>query len=93
MKSLIIIFILFNLITFIVFGVDKLLARTKRKRISEKTLLCMALAGGSVGAVFAQKIFRHKIQKFPYLFWTILIIQFVVFELIWNYSTIMSQKF
>lgn len=93
MKTFIIIFIIFNFITFIVFGIDKVLARMKRRRISEKTLLCMAIAGGSVGAVFAQKIFRHKTQKFRYLFWIILIIQFILFEVIWNYFTIMAQTF
>lgn len=90
MKTFIILFIIFNLITFIIFGIDKLLARMNRKRISEKILISFAIAGGSVGAVFAQKIFRHKTQKFRYLFWVILIVQFVIFEIIWNFSAIMS---
>lgn len=93
MKVIIFLFIIVNLITFIAFGIDKLFARINKRRISEKTLVCMALAGGSVGAVFAQKLFRHKIQKFRYLFWVILIVQFIIFELIWNYSTIVGQKF
>ncbi|MDP3265716.1 MAG: DUF1294 domain-containing protein [Sulfuricurvum sp.] len=91
MKAFIILFIIFNLITFFMFGIDKLLARTSRKRISEKTLMTMAMVGGSVGAVFAQKLFRHKIRKFPFILWIILVMQFVVFEAIWNYQFI--QKF
>ena len=93
MKAFIVFFIIFNVITFIVFGIDKLLARSVRQRISEKTLICMAIAGGSVGAVFAQKLLSHKTQKLRYLFWIILVIQFILFEVIWNYSTVMNHKF
>jgi uncharacterized membrane protein YsdA (DUF1294 family) len=88
MRAFIILFIFFNLITFIIFGLDKLLARMNRKRIREKTLITFAIAGGSVGALFAQKIFRHKIHKFPFILWIILAIQFVIFEAIWNYPSI-----
>ncbi|WP_367187067.1 DUF1294 domain-containing protein [Sulfurimonas sp.] len=49
--------------TFFVFGYDKYLARTNRRQVSEKTLLSLAFFWGSVGAVFAQKIFRHKSKK------------------------------
>jgi uncharacterized membrane protein YsdA (DUF1294 family) len=93
MKAFIVFFIFFNIITFVVFGIDKLLARSTRRRISEKTLICMAIAGGSVGAVFAQKLFRHKTQKFRYLFWGILVVQFIIFEIIWNSTAIMNQIF
>lgn len=91
MRAFIILFIIVNLITFILFGIDKLLARINRKRISEKTLITLAIAGGSVGAIFAQKIFRHKIRTFPYILWIILVIQFMIFEAIWNYPSI--QKY
>jgi uncharacterized membrane protein YsdA (DUF1294 family) len=87
MKSFIVIFIIFNLITFAIFGFDKFLARTNQRRVSEKTLLILVISGGSVGAVFAQKIFRHKTRKFRYLFWIILFVQFVTFESLWAYSS------
>lgn len=90
MKALILLLVFFNLITFLVFGYDKYLARTNRRRISEKTLLTLALMGGSVGAVFAQKIFRHKSRKYTNLFWIILGVQFVIFEGAWLYSQIGS---
>jgi uncharacterized membrane protein YsdA (DUF1294 family) len=93
MKAFIIIYIIFNLFTFALFGVDKLLARMKRRRISEKSLLTMAVAGGSVGAIFAQKLFRHKTLKFRYILWSILVIQFIIFELFWNYTAIIAHKF
>ncbi|MDD4884073.1 DUF1294 domain-containing protein [Sulfuricurvum sp.] len=87
MKAFLLLFVLFNLITFFVFGYDKYLARTNRRRVSEKTLLSLAVFGGSAGAVFAQKIFRHKSKKYRYLFWIILTIQFILFEAIWFFPS------
>ncbi|MDD5160539.1 MAG: DUF1294 domain-containing protein [Sulfuricurvum sp.] len=91
MKPFILLFVILNLVTFGIFGIDKLLARMNRNRISEKTLLTLAIVGGSVGAVFAQKLFRHKTRKFRYRVWIILIIQFVVFEVLWYYLPILSK--
>lgn len=86
MKAALILFILFNFSTFFVFGYDKYLARKGRQRIPEKTLLSLALMGGSVGAVFAQKIFAHKSRKYPHRFWVILILQFIIVEGLWLYT-------
>jgi Predicted membrane protein len=52
-----------NLITFIFFGIDKVKARKKNWRIPEKTLFILSFIGGSIGALFAMKKFRHKTQK------------------------------
>lgn len=51
---------------FAAFWRDKRLARIGARRIPEKTLLWLALAGGSVGAVIAQQMFRHKTRKEPF---------------------------
>lgn len=83
MKPFILVFLFLNFVTFFIFGLDKFFALTNRQRIKEKTLLTLAIAGGSVGAVFAQKIFRHKIRKFRYILWIVLIVQFIVFEVLW----------
>ncbi|MBN2869388.1 MAG: DUF1294 domain-containing protein [Campylobacterales bacterium] len=93
MKGLVFLFVLLNLVTFAVFGYDKFLARTNRPRISEKTLLGLVLLGGSAGAVFAQKIFRHKSRKYRHLFWIILVVQFVTFEALWFYARGTSLTF
>lgn len=82
MKAFILLFLIINLITFFVFGYDKYLARSNRRRVSEKTLLNLAFLGGSAGAIFAQKIFRHKSKKYRYTFWIILAVQFILFEAI-----------
>ncbi len=93
MKGFVFLFLVFNLFTFLVFGYDKYLARTNRPRVREKTLLNLALMGGSVGAVFGQKIFRHKTKKSRYRFWIILVVQFALFELMWYYAPVLAQIF
>ena len=61
MKELIIFYyILINCLAFVLMGWDKFLARKKRKRISEKTLLFLGLAGGFIGAYGGMKFFHHK---------------------------------
>lgn len=52
-----------NVLTFIVYGVDKWKARSGRWRVSEATLIGLAALGGSVGAWLAMQLFRHKTQK------------------------------
>lgn len=93
MKPFIALFLILNLVTFGVYGIDKLRARLHLSRISEKTLLALAIAGGSVGAVFAQKLFRHKTRKFRYRIWIILSIQFIIFELLWYLSPIIIHSY
>ena len=49
-----------NFVTFIIYGLDKLLAKMHSWRVPENFLLLLAITGGSVGAYFAMQIFRHK---------------------------------
>ena len=60
---LIYIFLMMNVLTFVVFGLDKWKARRGRWRVPEATLLGLAALGGSVGAWLAMQLFRHKTQK------------------------------
>lgn len=55
-----------NLVTYTYFHADKERAIHGEPRISERTLLFLALSGGSVGAKLAQKRFYHKTQKHPF---------------------------
>lgn len=59
---------LVNVVTFVVYGVDKLKARKSWWRIPESTLLLLALLGGSVGAWCGMKVWHHKTlhMKFRY---------------------------
>ena len=52
--------LLINLITLVVYGVDKHRAKKGKWRISEKTLFLLPLIGGSVGAIAGMYLFRHK---------------------------------
>ncbi|MBX4926145.1 DUF1294 domain-containing protein [Rhizobium binae] len=59
-------FLALNLLAFWVYFLDKQAARHGRWRISERTLLMLALVGGSIGAVAAQQLLRHKTRKEPF---------------------------
>jgi len=49
-----------NIITFVLFAVDKWKAVHGRWRIRTITLMGFALVGGTVGGLFAMYVFRHK---------------------------------
>ena len=55
--------VLINIITFALYGIDKLNAKTESWRISERMLIFFAVAGGSVGALLGMYICRHKTRK------------------------------
>ncbi|MCH5178826.1 MAG: DUF1294 domain-containing protein [Prevotellaceae bacterium] len=55
--------VLLNLVAFVFYLVDKHKARHGRWRIPERILLLLALFGGSVGALMAMSLVRHKTQK------------------------------
>ena len=54
--------VLINVVTFVIFGLDKLLSKHPRfrQRVPEKNLLLLAVVGGSVGALLGMLVFRHK---------------------------------
>ena len=54
------VWLVINLITFILYGVDKCRARRGKWRIPEKTLLSGTWLLGGVGAWLAMRAFRHK---------------------------------
>lgn len=64
--ALLIIFLLLNVVTFCLFWWDKDAARNGGWRVSEASLLQFAFLGGSLGAVAAQRLLRHKTRKEPF---------------------------
>lgn len=54
-----------NVIAFFAFGWDKRAAERHQSRISERSLLVLALFG-AFGAWLGQQVFRHKTRKQPF---------------------------
>ena len=69
-----------NILTFFVYGIDKWRAKKGSWRISEATLLVLAVIGGSIGAWLGMKVWHHKTmhKKFKYGIPAILIIQIIL---------------
>jgi hypothetical protein len=65
---MIILFIILNTLAFLLMGLDKYLAVKNKYRISEFTLLSIAIIGGALGTFLGMKIFCHKTMhgKFKY---------------------------
>lgn len=57
------ILLMLNVVAFVLFGYDKLLANKHLRRIPESVLLSVSMLGGSIGSVLGMLIFRHKIAK------------------------------
>jgi uncharacterized membrane protein YsdA (DUF1294 family) len=63
MKYIIVTYIIWNIITFLMMGIDKHKAKNNKWRISEATLLISAFAMGGIGTIMGSHIYRHKTQK------------------------------
>ena len=60
-------FIVWNLIVFLIYGIDKLKAIRSGWRISEKFLLGIAFCMGGVGAFLGMRLFGHKTRKTKFI--------------------------
>lgn len=72
-------YIVLNIGTFILYAIDKRRAVKRRWRISEKTLLGVAMFGGGLGALSAMFLFHHKTKHWKF---RILVPFFVVLHLL-----------
>lgn len=72
-----------SLITFAIYGKDKLAAKFDYWRTSENTLHFLSIIGGWPGAMLAHKLIRHKSKKeeFRFLFWVTVIVNIILFTL------------
>ena len=66
-----------NFVSFFLYGIDKYKAKKGRWRISEATLLMMAVIGGSIGAWAGMRLWHNKTmhKKFKYGIPIIIILQ------------------
>jgi uncharacterized membrane protein YsdA (DUF1294 family) len=74
--------VVMNLVAFITYGIDKYKSKraTGARRVPERVLLIIAALGGSIGALIAMHIWRHKTKhaKFKYGVPAILLIQVAI---------------
>ena len=80
MNALLYYLIVINVVTFLVYGIDKWKAKQGSWRISEVSLLILAVIGGCIGALLGMKIWHHKTmhKKFKFGLPLILIIQIIL---------------
>ena len=65
-QTIISILIVINVLTFLVYGIDKWKAKQGSWRISEATLLTLAVIGGSIGALLGMQVWHHKTMHKKY---------------------------
>ncbi len=82
--------VVINLVTFLVFGLDKWKAKRtqahpRTRRVPEKTLFLLALLGGSVGALLGMRVWHHKTlhRSFRYGIPAILLAELAVGIALW----------
>lgn len=75
--------IVINLLTFIIYGVDKWRAKTGRWRVSEANLILLVVLGGGIGGLLGMKVWRHKTKhkKFTIGVPLIVLVQLMVYIL------------
>ncbi|HEL1584027.1 TPA: DUF1294 domain-containing protein [Streptococcus suis] len=78
--------LVWNLVTFVTYGIDKGKARNEAYRISEKTLLFMAYFFGGVGAWSGGSFFHHKTRKWYFkMAWIVgITIDLIAIYFIWR---------
>ena len=83
---------IWNIITFLLYGIDKYKAKANSRRISENTLILSAFFMGGLGALMGMAIFRHKTKhlRFKILVPLFLIMNIVISVRMLNYFEIIE---
>ncbi len=81
LDMILIYFVVINIVGFVIMGIDKAKAKANAWRIPEKTLLFIALIGGSIGVWLGMETFRHKTKHwyFKYGVPAIFLVEFLAF--------------
>lgn len=58
--------VMINVLSFFIMGLDKVKAKKQRYRISENSLLFVALIGGSLGSYLGIYYFHHKTKHIKF---------------------------
>ncbi len=85
-KIVSLVYVIWNLCTFLLIGMDKVKARKGRWRIQEKLLLGSAFFGGALGGTLGMYVFHHKTRHwyFRYGFPFLLFLQVFFGTLLWR---------
>ncbi len=76
-----------NLLSGVLFIIDKNSAAKNRRRIPEMTLHFLEFMGGVFAIFILMYVLRHKNRKFKYYMWTwVLVIWWIIILLIFNYD-------
>ena len=69
-----------NVITFFLYGIDKMKAQRSKWRIPEAVLLGLPVIGGTIGALFGMRVWNHKTKHkiFKYGLPLLLLIQILL---------------
>lgn len=70
------VYLIVGILTFLLYGLDKFLAKAGWRRIPERWLHTLAILGGFGGAYLGMQLFNHKTNKpaFKWVLWAALII-------------------
>lgn len=80
------VYILCNLICFILMGCDKSRARKNIWRISERALFISCICFGGIGGVLGMRVFRHKTKHWYFrLFFPLIMVLQIILILIAAY--------
>lgn len=83
MKLLLYYLLIINAAGLLLMLTDKLLAKGNRRRIRERTLFLVAIAGGSVGSLLGMYLFRHKTLHLQFTLGIPLILALQITAFIW----------
>ena len=72
-----------NLLTFIIYGIDKWFAKKNMWRIKEATLFFLAFIGGGTGAILGMLLFHHKTKHIIFYVWNVLMIVIWIILIMW----------
>ena len=83
LKILIIYLVTVNVVAFFMYGIDKAKAKKQKWRIPEKTLIGIAVIGGSIGAIAGMNVFHHKTKHWYFKFGLPLILIIQIALVVW----------
>ena len=56
-------YLIINILSLLLYSLDKYLAIKRKRRIPEKTLLLSTILGGIIGTIIGMYLFHHKTKK------------------------------